>query len=76
MPSEMILLDASGLRCPMPLLKAKQALNAMQSGETLQVIATDQGSWRDFQVFTELSGHQLVSRQQDAGVYTYIIKKK
>jgi tRNA 2-thiouridine synthesizing protein A len=72
----MIKLDASGLSCPMPLLKAKQALNGMHSGEQLQIVATDQASWRDFQSFTELSGHQLVSREKSEGVYTFVIQKK
>lgn len=76
MSSSIIEVDASGLSCPLPLLKAKQALNAMQPGEQLRVIATDQGSWRDFQVFTELSGHPLVERQQANGTYTYLIQKK
>ena len=71
-----IKLDTSGLACPMPLLKAKQALNGMQSGEQLQVISTDQGSWRDFQVFTEQSGHRLLERQQDNGIYRYLLEKK
>jgi TusA-related sulfurtransferase len=69
-------LDASGLSCPMPLLKAKQRLNSMQSGEQLLVTATDQASWRDFQVFTELSGHLLVNREQSNGVYWFLIQKK
>ena len=45
------LLDTKGLNCPMPLLKAKQALNRMDVGQILEVISTDQGSVRDFQVF-------------------------
>ncbi len=48
--------DARGLDCPMPLLKAKRALNAMNSGEQLRVLATDSGSQRDFRVFAEQSG--------------------
>jgi TusA-related sulfurtransferase len=76
MTSTLIELDASGLSCPLPLLKAKQALNAMVSGQQLEVIATDQGSWRDFKVFTEQSGHILLARSQRAGVYTFLLQKK
>ena len=69
-------LDACGLACPMPLLKAKQALNKMASGERLQVTATDRGSWRDFQVFAEHSGHKLLERQEVDGIYRYLLEKK
>ena len=76
MASTLIELDTCGLNCPLPLLKAKQALNAMHSGEQLQVTATDQGSWRDFRVFSEQSGHQLLASREDNGVYTYLLQKK
>ena len=69
-------LDARGLDCPMPLLKAKRALNAMAPGEQLRVLATDQGSVRDFRVFAEQSGHLLLaSEETDAGVYVHLIEK-
>jgi tRNA 2-thiouridine synthesizing protein A len=48
---DIIELDATGLQCPMPLLKAKRALNAMEAGQCLRVLATDRGSVRDFRVF-------------------------
>ena len=70
------LLDASGLTCPMPLLKAKQALNGMQSGELLRVIATDPGSVRDFEVFSAQSGHALLESRQEDGSYFYLLQKK
>ena len=69
-------LNACGLNCPMTLLKAKQALNQIQSGEQLLVLATDKGSWRDFEVYTQQSGHELLERRSDNGVYRYIIRKK
>ena len=68
-------LDTCGLACPLPLLKAKQALNSMASGERLQVTATDQGSWRDFQVFASHSGHKLLERHQLDGIYHYLLEK-
>ena len=69
-------LDATGLDCPMPLLKAKRALNGMAVGEQLRVLATDQGSVRDFRVFAEQSGHSLLdTRETDAGVYVHLIQK-
>ena len=69
-------LDATGLSCPLPLLKAKQALNALPSGAMLKVLSTDSGSVRDFQVFSEQSGHSLLESSEEDGVYCYILKKK
>jgi TusA-related sulfurtransferase len=72
---DLIELDATGLDCPMPLLKAKRALNAMQVGQQLRVLATDQGSVRDFRVFAEQSGHRLLDSGEADGVYTYLLQK-
>ena len=69
-------LDAKGLSCPLPLLKAKQVLNSMTSGQRLRVWATDGGSVRDFQVFADQSGHQLIESSEQEGVYSYLIQKK
>lgn len=69
-------LDARGLNCPLPLLKAKQALNRMQSGECLEVVATDAGSVRDFEVFARQSGHTLLASDESEGVFTYLLQKK
>lgn len=68
--------DARGLSCPLPLLKAKKALNALASGEQLSVLATDSGSVRDFRVFCEQSGHLLVEFAEEDGVYRYLLQKK
>ncbi|MDE1168032.1 MAG: sulfurtransferase TusA family protein [Pseudomonas sp.] len=68
-------LDASGLNCPLPLLKAKLQLNGLGSGAVLKVIATDAGSQRDFRTFAKLAGHTLLHEQVQAGVYTYWLKK-
>ncbi len=69
-------LDASGLNCPLPLLKAKQSLNALDSGQLLKVICTDPGSVRDFEVFAKQSGHQLLESRADDGIYIYWLRKK
>lgn len=68
--------DATGLSCPMPLLKAKQALNSVDSGDQIKVVSTDQGSWRDFHVFAEQSGHKLIRSTADNDIYTYWLQKK
>jgi tRNA 2-thiouridine synthesizing protein A len=69
-------LDTRGLACPLPLLKAKQALNKMASGEQLRVQATDPGSQRDFRVFAELSGHRLLASDERDGVFCYVLEKR
>ena len=68
-------LDTSGLRCPLPLLKAKLALNNLASGQLLKVTATDAGSQRDFRAFARLAGHQLAHETAVAGVYCYWLRK-
>ncbi|UJJ32281.1 sulfurtransferase TusA family protein [Halopseudomonas maritima] len=67
--------DARGLSCPLPLLKAKQALNSMLAGQTLHVMATDAGSERDFQRFAELSGNRLLQARAFDGEFHYWLRK-
>ena len=69
-------LDLKGMSCPLPLLKAKQALNKMESGQLLRVLATDPGSVRDFASFARVSGHQLVSSEEVDGVYIHMVQHK
>ena len=69
-------LDLKGLHCPMPLLKTKQALNGMESGQVVKVSATDPGSERDFITFSEQSGNLLLDFNEQEGIYTYWIQKK
>ncbi len=59
----------------MPLLKAKRALNTMQSGQQLRVLATDRGSVRDFRLFAEQSGNDLLTSEECEGVYIYVLRK-
>lgn len=67
--------DASGMQCPMPLLKAKQMLNRMASGQVLQVLATDAGSWRDFHTFAGQGSHELLSAEVHGQQYRYLLRK-
>ncbi len=67
-------LDASGLRCPMPLLKTKLELNSMTLGEELVVVATDTGSLRDIPAWLALSAHTLVSQSESNGEYRFVIR--
>jgi tRNA 2-thiouridine synthesizing protein A len=67
-------LDAQGLNCPLPILKAKKALKDIPAGETLRVLATDPGSVADFQAFCRTTGNELVESKQDGKVYSFLIK--
>lgn len=68
-------LDARGLPCPLPLLKAKQALARLEAGQLLEVMATDAGSWRDFETFAEQSIHELLEREERGDVFHYWLRK-
>ncbi|MDE1195250.1 response regulator SirA [Pseudomonas sp. Bc-h] len=68
-------LDASGLNCPLPLLKAKMELNRLASGAVLKVTATDAGSQRDFRTFARLAGHALLHEESANGIYLYWLRK-
>jgi tRNA 2-thiouridine synthesizing protein A len=68
-------LDARGMRCPLPLLKAKQALRDLDTGQVLRVLATDAGSVRDFQAYAKLSGQELLAFAEQDSVYCYLLKK-
>ncbi|AHY42248.1 sulfurtransferase TusA family protein [Stutzerimonas decontaminans] len=67
--------DAVGLDCPMPLLKAKLELNRLASGAVLKVIASDPGSQRDFRSFAKLAGHALLHEEVENGLYRYWLRK-
>jgi len=69
-------IDTSGLNCPLPILKAKKALTELQSGQTLKVIATDPGSWRDFEAFARQTGNELVSQEKTEANFVYILKRR
>lgn len=68
-------LDAKGLNCPLPILKAKKALKEIDAGQVLQVLSTDPGSVADFQAFSRTTGNELVEHSEDGGVYTFLIRK-
>lgn len=68
-------LDAKGLNCPLPILKAKKALKDLGNGQTLEILATDPGSVKDFEAFTRTTGNKLVESGEDSGVYRFIIER-
>ena len=69
-------LDAKGLNCPLPILKAKKALKSLDGGQVLEVLSTDPGSDADFSAFCRTTGNELVEQNEADGIYTYLIRKK
>ena len=68
-------LDAKGLNCPLPILKARKALKEVPAGGTLEILATDPGSVADFEAFCRQTGNELVEHAVDGNVYRFLIKK-
>jgi tRNA 2-thiouridine synthesizing protein A len=68
-------LDASGLNCPLPILRAKKTLAQMDAGKVLRIIATDPGSVKDFEAFAKQTGNELLASGEEGGKYTFLIKK-
>ncbi len=69
-------LDTRGLNCPLPILKAKKALTAMQSGQVLRVVSTDTGSVRDFAAFAKQTGNELLSQTTEGSDFIHILKRR
>ena len=69
-------LDTRGLNCPLPILKTKKALAAMQSGQVLKVVATDAGSVRDFAAFAKQTGNELVSQETVGDEFVHVLKRR
>jgi tRNA 2-thiouridine synthesizing protein A len=70
-----VILDAKGLNCPLPVLKAKKALQGMSAGGLLEIYATDPGAVKDFQAFCRSTGNELVASSLDGNVYKFVIKR-
>ena len=70
------LLDAKGMHCPLPVLRANRALRALQPGDRLRVLATDRAAVADFQSFCRETGHPLLAFSEEAGVFSFVIRKR
>ena len=68
--------DTRGLNCPLPILKAKKALNGMQSGQTLRVVSTDAGSVRDFQAFAKQTGNELIHQETIGDEFIHVMRRR
>jgi len=69
------ILDAKGLNCPLPILKAKKALKDVPVGGTLQILATDPGAVKDFEAFCRATGNELLESKVEDKVYTFLLKR-
>ncbi|MBX6317470.1 sulfurtransferase TusA family protein [Pigmentiphaga sp.] len=68
--------DAKGLKCPLPILRAKKALSNLESGQVLKVVCTDKGSVRDFQAFAKQTGNELIAQADDGEVFVHYLKRR
>jgi tRNA 2-thiouridine synthesizing protein A len=68
-------LDARGLNCPLPILRAKKAIAGLGAGDVLEIIATDPGSVKDFEAFCNQTGNELMATSEASGEYHFTIKK-
>ena len=68
--------DARGLSCPMPIVKTAQAVKGLTSGDTVEVLATDPGSVKDFAAWAKSTGNEMVEQSTDGGVFRFVLRKK
>ncbi len=68
--------DARGLNCPLPILKAKKALTGLQSGQIVRVVSTDAGSVRDFQAFAKQTGNELIEQRTEGADFVHLIRRR
>ena len=73
---EDIVLDCSGLNCPLPVLKTKKIMDGLDSGQVLKMISTDPGSVNDVAAWAKRTGNELLETVADAGEYTHFLKKR
>jgi tRNA 2-thiouridine synthesizing protein A len=70
-----IVVDAKGLSCPMPIVKAKKGIDSLEQGQVMELQATDKGSVKDFQAWVNQTNHELLEVKEDSGVFTFYVKK-
>jgi tRNA 2-thiouridine synthesizing protein A len=68
-------LDAGGLQCPLPVLRARKAIKALEIGAELTVLATDPAAPKDFKAFCEQAGHELILSTESDGVFTFVLRR-
>jgi TusA-related sulfurtransferase len=68
-------LDAKGLACPMPIVKTKKAMNEIETGQVLEIHATDKGAKSDLTAWAKSGGHEVLDSKEENGVFTFWIRK-
>lgn len=68
--------DAKGLSCPMPVVKAKKAMDVMESGQIMELLSTDKGSVKDFEAWVKQTNNELIKQEEEDGVYKFYVRKK
>jgi tRNA 2-thiouridine synthesizing protein A len=72
----MLKVDASGLSCPLPILKAAQGIKTLESGQLMEVVATDPGSVKDFDAWSKATGNALVEQDSEGGKFRFVLRRK
>lgn len=70
-----LIVDAKGLSCPMPIVKAKKGIDTLEAGQVMELLATDKGSVKDFQAWVNQTNNELLEVKEDGGVFTFLVKK-
>lgn len=70
-----LIVDTKGMACPMPIVKAKKALDSLTTGQIMEVLSTDKGSVNDFQAWVKQTKHELVKHEEENGVYKFYVRK-
>lgn len=70
-----IMVDAKGLACPMPIVRAKKAMDSLQPGQLMQLETTDKGSMNDFQAWVGQTKNEMVEAKENNGVFTFLVRK-
>ena len=70
-----ITVDTKGMACPMPIVKAKKALDSLEAGQTMEVLSTDKGSLNDFTAWVKQTKNEMISHEEENGVYKFLVKK-
>lgn len=71
-----LIVDAKGLACPMPIVRAKKGMDSLEAGQIMELQATDKGSMNDFRAWVSQTGHELLGTKQEDGVFIFIVKKR
>ena len=71
-----LVIDAKGLACPMPLVRAKKGIDSIQPGQTMELQTTDKGSMKDFQAWVKQMNHEMLEIKEEDGVFIFLVKKR